>query len=86
MAKITASPPVPPDDAPDDAPHERRDQRRDEPDQVPAEEPEPREPPAEASTLGAFAEEGKEPAPTWDPKYRSALDNPKHPLHHLRNA
>jgi hypothetical protein len=80
MAKITASPPVPPDDAPDRAPERER-----EPD-APVEEPEPREPPAEASTLGAFAEEGKEPAPTWDPKYRSALDNPKHPLHHLRNA
>jgi len=78
MGKITNSPPVPPDEAPDQTPERERD--------VPVEEPVEREPPAEASTLGAFPEEGKDPEGTWKPEYRSALDNPRHPLHHLRNA
>lgn len=76
MTKHTASaPPVPPDEAPDQAPD------------VPVEDPpEEREPPAEASTLGSIAVEGEEPEPTWKPEYRSAMDNPRHPLHHLKDA
>lgn len=74
MAKITTHTPVPPDepDVPDDVP--------------PVEPDEEREPPAEASSLGSVSVDGEEPAPTWHEGYRSALDNPRHPLHHLKDA
>jgi len=41
-------------------------------------------PPADASSLRA--PDAAADAPTWNPEYRSALDNPRHPLHHLKDA
>jgi hypothetical protein len=52
--------------------------------------PEPEEAPAPVEEP---TPEGDEPAPVnedeslaWHPSFRSMLDHPAHPLHHLRNA
>lgn len=71
-----AHPPIPPDPAPDE--------------ERPTEEPATEEPddeesggPVDASTLQRIPDPDR---PTWKPEYRSAMDNPRHPLHHLKDA
>lgn len=73
MVKHTAA--AAPEPAPEEVPEDET---------VPYTEPEPEPEPEGAAPLSAsdFDAQGD----TWQPSYRSALDNPTHPLHHLRNT
>lgn len=71
MVKHTAA--AAPEPAPEEVPEDET---------VPYTEPEPEPEGAAPLSASDFDAQGD----TWQPSYRSALDNPTHPLHHLRNT